>query len=34
MKQLTLDSKNLPARLELLDGALDRVEEALERLRA
>lgn len=34
MKQLTLDSKNLPARLELLDGALDRVEEALDRLRA
>jgi hypothetical protein len=32
-KQLTLDNKNLPARLELLDATLDRLEESLERLR-
>ncbi len=33
VKQLTLDTKNIPARLELLDSALDRIEEALERFR-
>jgi hypothetical protein len=33
VKQLTLDNKNIPARLEILDGTLDRVEETLERLR-
>jgi len=33
-RQLTLDNKNLPARLESLDNTLDRLEEALERLRS
>ena len=32
-KQLTLDTKSIPARLELLDSALDQIEEALEHLR-
>ena len=34
VKQLTLDGKNIPTRLELLDSALDRLEESLEHLRA
>lgn len=34
VKQLTLDTKNLPARLELLDSTLDRVEESLDHLRS
>jgi hypothetical protein len=33
LKQLTLEPRNLPARLELLDAALDEVEEAAEHLR-
>ena len=32
-RQLELDNKNIPARLELLDGALDRVEEGFDQLR-
>lgn len=32
-RQLELDNRNLPARLELLDGALDRLEESLDLLR-
>ena len=33
IRQLTLDAKNLPARLELLDAALDSIEETAEHLR-
>lgn len=32
-KQLTLDTRSIPGRLELLDTSLDSIEEALERLR-
>ena len=32
-RQLELDNKNFPARLELLDGALDRIEESLDHTR-
>lgn len=32
-RQLEMDNKNFPARLELLDGVLDRVEESLDHLR-
>ena len=31
-RQLTLDTKGIPARLELLDASLDSIEEALERI--
>ena len=32
-RQLELDNKNFPGRLELLDGALDRIEDALDHMR-